>query len=89
MSFARSRFKHWDKDVCLNFADRCLSFLKDNVDEGLRYSFKYLEPFDHLTLEQLAPQTMAAGGGSAATAGAGAGAVPGATPGGGVGSGYA
>ncbi|CAM9742165.1 unnamed protein product [Ectocarpus sp. 12 AP-2014] len=81
--------KHWDKDVCLNFGDRCLSFLKDNVDEGLRYSFKYLEPFDHLTLEQLAPQTMAAGGGSATTAGAGAGAVPGATPGGGVGVGFA
>ncbi|CAM9212212.1 unnamed protein product [Ectocarpus sp. 6 AP-2014] len=83
--------KHWDKDVCLNFADRCLSFLKDNVDEGLRYSFKYPDPYDHLTLEQLAPQPMAAGGVSAATAGAGAGAgaVPGAPPGGGVGAGYA
>lgn len=61
-----SCWKHWDKDVCLNFAERCLSFLKDNVDEGPRYSFKYLEPFDHVTLEQIEPSsaTTAAGPGA-------------------------
>lgn len=47
--------QHWDKDVCLNFADRCLSFLKDNIDEGIRYSFKYLDPFDHISLEPILP----------------------------------
>lgn len=54
-------FQHWDKDVCLNFADRCLSFLKDNVDEGPRYSFKFLEPYDHVTLEQIGSQTLGGG----------------------------
>lgn len=60
--------QHWDKDVCLNFTDRCLSFLKDNVDEGPRYSMKFLEPFDQVTLEQIAspttPSAAGAGGGS-------------------------
>lgn len=45
--------QHWDKDVCLNFADRCLSFLKENVDEGVRYSFKFVDPFDYVTLEPI------------------------------------
>lgn len=58
--------QHWDKDVCLNFADRCLSFLKDNVDEGPRYAFRYLEPFDQLTLEQIRSPAGEAGGPGAA-----------------------
>lgn len=45
--------KHWDKDVCLNFADRCLSFFKDNVDEGVRYSVKHLDPYDTITMEPI------------------------------------
>lgn len=45
--------QHWDKDVCLNFADACLSFLRDSVDEGRRYSFKHVDPFDCVTLEQI------------------------------------
>lgn len=48
--------QHWDKDVCLNFGDRCLSFLKDNVDEGPRYSLKFVEPFDEITLEVMGAQ---------------------------------
>lgn len=48
--------QHWDKDVCLNFGDRCLSFLKDNVDEGPRYSMKFVEPFDEVTLEVMGAQ---------------------------------
>ncbi|CAN0219202.1 unnamed protein product [Laminaria digitata] len=65
---AVDRVKHWDKDVCLNFTDRCLSFLKDNVDEGPRYSMKFLDPYDQVTLEQIAspaaPGAPGAGGGS-------------------------
>ena len=60
--------QHWDKDVCLNFTDRCLSFLKDNVDEGPRYSMKFLDPYDQITLEQIAspaaPTAPGAGGSS-------------------------
>lgn len=58
--------KHWDKDVCLNFADRCLSFLKDNVDEGVRYSFKYLDPYDEVTLEPIVAPAVAPAAGNAA-----------------------
>eukprot|EP00904_Undaria_pinnatifida_P012958 jgi/Undpi1/8793/HiC_scaffold_25.g11255.m1 len=57
------KVKHWDKDVCLNFTDRVLSFLKDNVDEGPRYSMKLLDPYDQITLEQIAsPSTPTAPG---------------------------
>lgn len=71
--------------MCLNFADRCLSFLKDNVDEGPRYSFKHLDPFDHITLEQIGSQT---GGGGSGGGGAAANTLPGSAMGVGGGVGY-
>lgn len=43
----------WSANVCLNFADQVLNFLKMNVENGKQYDFEFKKPFREITLTKL------------------------------------